>query len=112
MSDNTERELRRELKIARMEATNNDRLLKASLAVCDELHKRIDGLERNNQILMRSACPERSWCAPDEPTEEMISAAMKWFAAWSYMSKATKESTLESAFISMRQAYLASRGKV
>jgi hypothetical protein len=53
----TERELRRELKLARMEATNNDRLLKAALSDRDQLNARIEGLERNNQILMRSICP-------------------------------------------------------
>jgi hypothetical protein len=54
----TERELRRELKLARMEATNNDRLLKAALSDRDQLNARIEGLERNNQILMRSICPK------------------------------------------------------
>jgi hypothetical protein len=84
-----------------------------------ELRARVKDLERNCQILMRSACPEGSWCAPNELPEDVIDAVMpKAFignpearqAAKDLFFKHHRESIIERWTI-QRQAYLASRGK-
>jgi hypothetical protein len=90
------------------EITNSEECLAAALEVCKQLHKRVDELERNCQILMRSTCPEGSWCAPNEPIDAMriaffdalrnafeskdVPATMPWIEAYKAMRTAYLES--------------------
>jgi hypothetical protein len=53
-------------------------------AICDEHDQQLAGLERNCQILMRSACPEKHWCAPDEPSDEILELTLKALYMWEH----------------------------
>jgi hypothetical protein len=76
------------------------------------LEERVEGLERNNQILMRNALPANHWAAPDEPIDAMRIAFFDALRNAFESKEVPATMPWIEAYKAMRQAYLASRGKV